>query len=33
MTQWDGTKQQPVIEDYYAMDLLDGTEIRTEPVD
>ena len=25
--------RQPVIENYYAMDLLDGTEIRTEPVD
>ena len=33
VTQWDGTEQQPVIEDYYAMDLLDGTEIRTEPLD
>ena len=33
VTQWDGTEQQPVIENYYAMDLLDGTEIRTEPLD
>jgi branched-chain amino acid transport system substrate-binding protein len=33
VTQWDGTQQAPVIDDYYAMDLLDGTEIRTEPVD
>ena len=33
VTQWDGTQQQPILEDYYAMDLLDGTEIRTEPVD
>ena len=33
VTQWDGTEQTPVLSDYYAMDLLDGTEIRTEPVD
>jgi branched-chain amino acid transport system substrate-binding protein len=33
VTQWDGTQQVPVVADYYAMDLLDGTEIRTEPVD
>jgi branched-chain amino acid transport system substrate-binding protein len=33
ITQWDGSEQQPVLEDYYAMDLLDGTEIRTEPID
>ena len=25
--------QAPLLEDYYAMDLLDGTEIRTEPLD
>ena len=33
ITQWDGSEQQPILEDYYAMDLLDGTEIRTEPID
>ncbi len=33
VTQWDGTEQAPIVADYYAMDLLDGTEIRTEPID
>ena len=33
-TQWDGTQQETLIlENYDAMELLDGTEIRTEPVD
>jgi branched-chain amino acid transport system substrate-binding protein len=33
VTQWNGTEQLPIESDYYAMDLLDGTEIRTAPVD
>ncbi len=33
VTQWDGKQLQPVISDYYAMDLLEGTKIRTQPQD
>jgi hypothetical protein len=32
VTKWDGTTQQPVVDDYFAMDLDAGTQIRTEPV-
>jgi branched-chain amino acid transport system substrate-binding protein len=32
VTKWDGTTQQPVIDDYYAADLVEGTPIRTQPL-
>jgi branched-chain amino acid transport system substrate-binding protein len=32
VTKWDGSAQQPVIDDYYAADLVEGTPIRTEPL-
>jgi branched-chain amino acid transport system substrate-binding protein len=32
VTKWDGSAQQPVEQDYYAMDLDAGTQIRTEPL-
>ena len=32
VTKWDGTTQQPVVDDYYAADLVEGTPIRTQPL-
>ena len=32
VTQWDGTDQKPIIDDYYAADLVKGTPIRTQPL-
>ncbi len=32
ITKWDGTTQQSVVDDYYAMDLDAGTQIRLEPL-
>jgi branched-chain amino acid transport system substrate-binding protein len=32
VTKWDGTAQQSVIDDFYAADLVEGTPIRTQPL-